>query len=137
VAVGVESGAPEVRSIYGKIWENSDLRATVGDLKAADISVSLILLAGAGGVENAASHVQASAELLDDLPLTKGDLVYLVDAAEVGGPHAREQLEQRGLTPLPPQDLLDQRTQLLSLLSPLRSQRGAKVAPYSLDKQWA
>jgi hypothetical protein len=137
VALGIESGAPEVRSVYGKTWENGDLRKTVAALKAAEIDVSLILLVGAGGLENAASHVQSSAELLNDLPLGPGDLVYLVDAAEVGGLPARRRLEERGLTPVPPQELLDQRAQLLAQLSPLRSQRRAKVAPYSLEKQWA
>jgi hypothetical protein len=137
VALGIESGAPEVRSVYGKTWENGDLRKTVADLKAAEIDVSLIVLVGAGGLENAANHVRASSELLNELPLGPGDLVYLVDAAEVGGLTAMRQLERRSLTLVPPQELLDQRAQLLAQLSPLRSQRRAKVAPYSLEKQWA
>jgi hypothetical protein len=136
VAIGIESGAPEVRAVFGKTWENDRFRSTLADLKAAEINLSVLLLVGAGGCKLAKPHADSSIELLNDLPLGPGDLVYLIDAAEVCGPNLARAFERRGLTHLPAPELLNERAGLLRRLAPLRTQRGAKVAPYSVEKQW-
>ena len=47
ISLGVESGDPEVRSIYRKDWADEELRATVADIKAAGLGVSVLTLVGA------------------------------------------------------------------------------------------
>jgi GAF domain-containing protein len=54
-------------------------------------------------------------------------LIYLLDANELGPVDS---------TSLTGQGWLDQQATLRERLAPVRLQRGAKVAPYSLEKQW-
>jgi hypothetical protein len=135
VNLGVESGARKVRALYGKAWDNAALRAVVADLKAAALEIGLLLIVGAGGVEHAEHHLSATAELAQSLELGGGDLVYLLDADEVGGAIAQERLRAQGLTPLTRAVHRDHQARLKAALAPLRS-RGVKVVPYSLEKQW-
>ena len=86
VSLGVESGDPEVRAIYGKGWEDAELRATVADLKAAGLGVSVLTLVGAGGVERADEHLERTARLIESLDLARGDFVFLLDENEVRDP---------------------------------------------------
>jgi hypothetical protein len=133
VSLGVESGARDVRSLYRKHWANEDVRILVGQLKEAGIGVGLILLVDAGGIEHAARHVAATAELVNALPLGAGDLVALLDANEVRDPALTA--GELGFTPLPHPRWTEQQAELKRLLLPVRTERGAKVAPYSLEKQ--
>jgi hypothetical protein len=134
VALGVESGAPEVRSLYGRDWEDEALRATVSALKEAGISICVLVLMGAGGEENGKRHMAATAELINTIALGSGDFVYLLDADEVGGEPSREFLRARGLTPLTGRASLDQQEQFGERVASVRG-TGAKVLPYSLAKQ--
>lgn len=135
VDLGVESGDPEVRALYGKTWSDNDLRAVVADLKAAGIAVSLVLLVGSGGAENADRHAASTAGLVASLPLGRGDLVYLLDALEAGGESGHDLLRHKGLTPLVGDAYTQALADFRSLLAPAAKDRGFKVAPYSLQKQ--
>jgi hypothetical protein len=137
VTLGVESGDTAVRTLYGKTWSNSDLAAAVADLKAAGIGVGLIALVGAGGREHAEAHVSATADLLNALELGPGDLVSLVDASELRsfGAAADTPVGSPPFTPLTPTETSAQLDDLKRLLTPIRAERKAKVAPYSLEKQ--
>ncbi|HEX8201729.1 MAG TPA: hypothetical protein VF590_14705, partial [Isosphaeraceae bacterium] len=135
VALGIESGAVEIRALYGTCWADEDLRATVAAVKEAGFAVSVLVLVGAGGEENGDRHATATAELITTLELTPGDYVYLLDADEVGGEAARESLRGRGLTPVGTSARLQQQALLKDRLATLKARTGAKVVPYSLEKQ--
>jgi hypothetical protein len=133
VSLGVESGAEEVRSLYRKSWRNDELHALISELKDAGISVGLAVLVDAGGSERAARHVAATAELLRALTLGTGDLIVLLDASELRNPDLTA--AELGFTPLTGSRRAEQQDELKRLLLPVRSERGAKIAPYSLEKQ--
>ncbi|MDR3633570.1 MAG: hypothetical protein P4L84_07020 [Isosphaeraceae bacterium] len=135
VTVGVESGSPEVRALYGKTWQNGDLRSLVADLKAAGIGVGLLAIVGAGGIENAERHLGATVALLNELEVGPGDLISLVDARELAGGEALGAHGEPLFSALTGAAWSGQLSALKSGLSPLRSSRGAKVVPYSLEKQ--
>lgn len=131
VSVGVESGDPSIRRLYRKDWRNDDLAALIGDLKDAGIGVGLIALVGAGGAEHAERHLEATADLINALELGPGDLVSLIDADEIRDPVQGP----GGFTPLTGPRWADQQTRFKQALLPIKTRRGAKVAPYSLEKQ--
>jgi hypothetical protein len=131
VSLGVESGDEVVRSLYGKTWRNESLHALVADLKEAGLGVNLLVLVDAGGVEAADRHVEATSALVNSLPLGTGDLVALLDGNEVRDPDR----SLPGFTPLKGARWADQQSRLRQGLATVRSERGAKVAPYSLEKQ--
>jgi hypothetical protein len=129
VNLGVESGSSAVRHAYRRTWRDDDLRRVVADLKAAGVELGLILLVGAGGREFAESHLMATADLANSLELSQGDLVYLIDAGEIGA-------LAPDLTPLSSRERLAQESALKERLEALRASRGAKVIPYNPEKQW-
>ena len=86
VSLGIESGDPSIRRLYGKSWADEDLADVVADIKGAGLALSLVVLAGAGGEENAEAHVEATADLITSLALGRGDIVALLDAEEVRDP---------------------------------------------------
>jgi hypothetical protein len=131
VSLGVESGDPALRAAYRKAWSDADLVASLKDLKSAGIGVSVLTLVGAGGVEGADSHVNQTARLIESLELSRGDFVFLLDENELREPG--DNLD--GLTPLQGPSWLAEQAMLKHMLAPLK-QRGVKVLPYSLTKQW-
>jgi hypothetical protein len=133
VSLGVESGAAEIRALYGKDWENGDLRGLVAQLKDAGVGVGVVVLVDSGGIENAARHLAATEALVNELELGAGDLVTLLDANEVRDPAL--DAAALGFTPLTGPRWAEQQSELRRLLLPVRNERKAKVAPYSLGKQ--
>jgi hypothetical protein len=132
ISLGVESGDALVRKMYQKGWADDELRATIVDLKAAGLGVSLLTIVGAGGAPQAASHVEPTVRLVASLELGAGDFVFLLDEKEMGELHTAAP----GIShPLEGQTWLDQQARLKEGLAPLKK-RGVKVLPYTLDKQW-
>jgi hypothetical protein len=135
MVLGLESGSAEVRRLYGRDWENSDLGATAAALSEAGIGTSVAVLVNAGGLENAQEHVAATVDLVNRLELAHGSNVYLLDLAEVGGDVGLEKLRAAGLSPVDGSAYKDVVAQLKLGLAPIRKERGVKVVTYSLDKQ--
>ncbi|HMF38526.1 MAG TPA: hypothetical protein VKF17_17935, partial [Isosphaeraceae bacterium] len=132
VTLGVESGDAGVRWLYHKSWCDDDLRTVVSDVKSAGIGLSVLTLVGAGGQEHGESHVQQSAQLFSSLGLTRGDTLFLLDERELADPGR----EGGGGNALTGAAWTRQQESFKQALSPLR-ERGVKVLPYSLEKQWA
>jgi hypothetical protein len=131
VSLGVESGDPEVRNFYQKSWADEELRATVGNIRASGIGLSVLTLVGAGGIEHAQAHVDSAARFFQALDLGPGDFVFLLDENEIREPNT----VPAGLTPLRGTAWSAERAKLKNALAPLKK-RGVKVLPYTLEKQW-
>jgi hypothetical protein len=137
VGLGVESGDPRIRALYGKSWPDQALGDLVADIKEAGISVSLLILSGAGGIENAERHLTATGNLVGSLDLGVGDHVYLLDDHEVGGASARDRLMSQGHTPFSPDAMEKRRRGLKSALTERLGPKRVKILTYLLEKQWA
>ena len=130
--LGIESGDPEIRRRYGKTWDNDDLRRIVTDLEAAGFGVSLLTLVGAGGAGSRNCTLAGTARAGRILELARGDMVFLLDENELRDPAGSP-------TDVGFADRLawnEQQDRMKQALAPLR-ERGVKVLPYSLEKQWA
>ena len=132
VSLGVESGDPVVREVYGKTWTDEELCSTVTDLRAAGVGISLLTLVGAGGVERDDSHMHETVRLIESLDLARGDFVFLLDENEIRDPLAA----RAGLTLLERSAWSEQQRKLKDALASLKN-RGVKVLPYTLEKQWS
>src|SRR4051794_27599741 len=84
-----------------------------------------------GGEEHTERHLAATADLINSLALGTGDLVSLLDANEIRDPGQRDP----GFTPLVGARWAEQQAAFKQALLPVKAQRGAKVVPYSLEKQ--
>ncbi len=125
VNVGIESGDAGLREGLGASWTGREGVGFVADVKAAGLVMGAIVLVGTGGPAASDRHVEATAELLGTMGLGRGDLVYLVDANEI--------LPGSGLATA--EAVSGQTKALKDRLAMVRS-NGAKVVPYSLEKQW-
>lgn len=75
--LGVESGALPVLKKLGKPGSPRFVRILVERLKQAGLTVSVIVMSGAGGWELEEVHVRETASLLNALPLKGGDRIYI------------------------------------------------------------
>lgn len=83
VTIGVESGSPEVRALFGRTWTNDDLRRFVA---GADGDVDLALMVGAGGEEHDTdAALRSTVELVASLGLRSDRPIFALDPAEFGG----------------------------------------------------
>jgi hypothetical protein len=131
LSLGIESGDPRVRALNGKHWQDDDLRASVAEVKAAGLGISVLTLVGAGGAQLAKGHVDCTARLIASLDLGRGDFVFLLDEDEIRDPHRMPS----GLPRLERLAWIEQQGRLKDALASLKI-RGIKVLPYTLEKQW-
>jgi hypothetical protein len=127
--LGLESGSPGIRALYGRGWTDDGLRAWVG---SCPVGLGLVIVVGEGGQEGAEEHVDATITLVDSLPLPPGSLVSLVDATDLDTRPASE----RGFDPLRPAAMSDQREALKTRLAAALGPRKVKVTTYSTEKRW-
>lgn len=136
VCLGVESGSPEVRTRNDFRWTDAAFVSLADDLKAAEIRRSFVVPVGAGGVEHRDDHEAQTTDLLRQVDLGPGDLIYLIDVVEITGVSRYQQrLQSVGLTPLDGPSREASRASLKQTIGRACCGRGAKVTNYSLSKQ--
>jgi len=99
VYLGVESGNNDLMLFLNKGQLNSDIIELTHNLKKGGIDVGIIFLVGAGGQKYAEQHLVDSINLLKQLPLGKGDIVYLSELYETNSNYEKSMAEQN--IPLP------------------------------------
>ena len=82
VYLGVESGNNDLMLFLNKKQLNTDIIALTHNLKKSGIDVGIIFLIGAGGNKYAEQHLVDSLDLLKQLLLGKGDIIYLSELYE-------------------------------------------------------
>ena len=128
VHIGLETGDDELLGFLNKPGSAAEALRLTGALKAAGLSVTLIVMVGVGGREWRAAHRAATLSVLRAMPLTNRDLVYLSPFVE--HPDSRYTLDRvaRGLTAM---SGLEVEAELSSLSLELRG-FGLKAARYDI-----
>lgn len=132
VYVGLETGDPALLEFLAKPGDPADAVALVESLHAAGIAAGVIVLAGAGGRRFAAAHALRTAEVLAQMQLRAGDLVYVSDLLPGHNPAYARAAGEAGVEPLSDDELAAQRAALTAGLA--RGPGGPKVARYDLDE---
>ena len=99
VYLGVESGNNDLMLFLNKHQLNKDIIELTYNLKKGDINVGIIILIGAGGSKYSKEHLLDSIKLLEQLPLGKGDIIYLSELYETNSNYKKSMAEQN--IPLP------------------------------------
>lgn len=128
VYVGLETGHDPLLAWVNKPGGREASRQFVSQLKEAGLEVGVIVMTGLGGLTYAAGHVADTSALLEQLPLSSGDLVYLSPFVE-HGPYVTRATED-DVAPLPEVDRLTQEMLFRSLLSTVHP--GVQVARYDI-----
>ncbi|WP_448605282.1 radical SAM protein [Thermoflexus hugenholtzii] len=132
VYIGLESGHAPLLEFLRKPATVEGMIETVRRLKAAGLSVGVIVMIGVGGDRFAHGHVEDTLAVLKAMPLDRRDLVYLSDFVEMPGTPYRAAAEAWGIRPLSP---AERRAQAEALRAGLRAPggEGPRVAPYALE----
>jgi radical SAM superfamily enzyme YgiQ (UPF0313 family) len=132
VYIGLETGHDPLLAWLNKPGSAAEAKAFIDLLKAAGLSVSVIIMVGVGGATFAAAHVRDTLRLLAALPLTKGDLVYLSPFVEHPGSAYAERAKALGSRAL---DDAEHRSQYETLRTGIRQAHPqVTVALYHLDE---
>ncbi|MEE8479112.1 MAG: radical SAM protein [Candidatus Neomarinimicrobiota bacterium] len=99
VYLGVESGHQNLMLFLNKHQLNKDIIELTHNLKQGNINVGIILLIGAGGSKYSEKHQMESLKLLEQLPLGKGDIIYLSELYKTNSSYEDSMAEQN--IPLP------------------------------------
>ncbi len=99
VYLGVESGNSDLMLFLNKHQLNKDIIKLTHNLKKGNINVGIIFLIGAGGSKYSEKHLIESLILLEQLPLGKGDIIYLSELYETNSSYEKSMAEQS--IPLP------------------------------------
>jgi len=130
VYVGVESGDDRLLRLLNKPQRAAHAAEVVRALKTAGLSVGVIVMAGVGGDRFSGSHVAASLNLLNALPLDAGDLVYLSAFVEHPYSDYERAAREAGIRPLGPVEI---HHQIRRLREGLRfGSRGPRVSRYDI-----
>jgi hypothetical protein len=127
VHLGIESGDRALRSALGRAWSDDDLAGLVIDLKRAGLGVSLVTLLGVGGAAASSRHASTTAGLIARVAgagLGVGDLVSMVDAADLPGGAATGA------------DIDAQEAEIRRLVGSAPGGSAVKLVRYNPEKQW-
>lgn len=90
VYIGLESGDADLLRLLRKPGTPDDAIAAVAAMKRAGLSVSVIVLLGAGGAQWSARHIRNTSAVLNAMPLTSEDLLYFSELVVTDAlPYAR------------------------------------------------
>jgi hypothetical protein len=132
VAIGAETGHDPLLAYLNKPGGADAAAEFVATLKAAGLSVALILMAGVGGRRFADGHLRDSARLLGRLPLGAGDVVYLSPFVVQPGSTYEARAAAEGLAPL---TATERSAQVAALRAAARrAVPAAQVALYPIDE---
>jgi hypothetical protein len=128
VYIGLESGHDPLLEFVRKPGHAHDTIETVQAIKSAGINVGLIVLIGLGGERFAAGHAADTVEVLNQMPLDSGDLLYFSDLVEEPGTPYPLLAEQHGIRALDRSERAAQRNLIRHGLSP----GGVKISNYDV-----
>lgn len=115
VYAGLETGLPALRKKLGKSDRIEDFKEAIHVARQTDIRLGIMVLVGAGGETFREAHRAATVRLLESLPWTQSDWIYLSPLSE-------------GL----PRDRLEEELEYFTRT--LRNSVPARVAPYYINR---
>jgi hypothetical protein len=100
VYVGLESGHDPLLSFVRKPGTAADAADTVRTIKAAGVSVGVIVMVGLGGERFADGHERDTVAALNAMALGAGDLIYFSDLVDVPAASYPAMADRAGIRPL-------------------------------------
>ncbi len=131
VYLGLESGSERLLRFLEKPATRVEQIEAVTRLKRAGIQVGVIFMSGVGGKRFADEHVRETSDLVNDLPLGAGDLVYLSRFYPIRGTPYADQVTSGEIDVLSQDEIRNQVWEIRERIRP-EILKTAKLAPYDL-----
>ncbi len=112
IFVFIQSGSYKVIKLFNEKINVTETLNIVNNIKDHGISVSIVVLAGMGGKKFDNDHVEGSANIISQMYLESGDMIFLSPVVEEDDPHYIEIMEREKLGRLSPAEKLQQMDRL-------------------------
>ncbi|MEM0156562.1 MAG: radical SAM protein [Thermoplasmataceae archaeon] len=137
VYIGVESGSRKVLEILNKPMDLQTAMDEIRQMKAAGLSLGIIIMSGAGGRVLAEEHIRDTSGFVAALPLGRGDVVYISPMVEYSNSPYYDTVMAHNLGVLPTDEKMTQAQELKDNIVRLWRERNLRdpdfpVAPYLL-----
>jgi radical SAM superfamily enzyme YgiQ (UPF0313 family) len=129
VYIGMESGHVPLLQFLRKPSLPEDVRHLVGEAKAAQVHVGVIVMLGIGGRHYAAEHVADTVAVLNSLGLDRDDIVYLSEFVDQPGSDYAAQTQAEGIDSLTGAEV---HAQAHAIRAGLRFAERPKIAAYDI-----
>jgi len=130
VYIGLESGHDPLLAFVRKPATRDEAVEAVRTIKAAGVSVAVIVMVGLGGDRFASAHVRDTSAALAAMRLGRGDLVYFSDLVETAGTAYPRQASEAGIGALSAEERREQRDIIQAALDP--APIGPRTARYDV-----
>ena len=112
IFVFIQSGSYKVIKLFNdKINVNETLNL-INNLKDHGISVSLVILAGMGGKKYDSDHVEGTANVISQMMLENGDMIFLSPIVEEDDPEYQRIVERESIGSMSPEEKVQQMDRL-------------------------
>ena len=112
IFVFIQSGSYKVIKLFNdKINVNETLNL-INNLKDHGISVSLVILAGMGGKKYDNDHVEGTANVISQMMLENGDMIFLSPIVEEDDPEYQRIVERESIGSMSPEEKVQQMDRL-------------------------
>lgn len=112
IFVFIQSGSYKVIKLFNEKINVTETLNIVNNIKDYGISVSIVVLAGMGGKKYDEDHVEGSANIISQMNLESGDMIFLSPAVEEDDPEYLKIMEKENLGRLTPIEKLQQMDRL-------------------------
>ena len=130
--VGLESGHDPLRNFLRKPGKAKDVLDAVETIKAGGLQVALIFMAGVGGKEYRDNHFRDTVELIQRMPLGKGDLVYVSPFVPAAGSPYLDDMQLAGYSSLDESEIGIEEKRFRSALLPGLQRQGVRMSRYDI-----
>lgn len=132
VYIGLETGDDELLRFLNKPATSEEARDIVMHLKRAGVSVGVIVLLGAGGDRFARQHVERTVKVLNSLPLSEDDFIYLSPLVEQEDWDYGRRMAKEGIRPLSDEQVREQMEQIRGGLRFAEGDESPRVSVYDI-----
>lgn len=130
VYMGLETGHDPLRRLLRKPGSAADARVAVERIKAGGVAVGLIVMAGVGGERYQAAHCRDTVAVLQQMPLSAGDIVYI--SPFVVDPLSPYAGDMAGMAPLDEAEIDREIAGLRMALKSWAGVHGVRVSTYDI-----
>lgn len=116
IFVFIESGSYKVVRLFNQKINVTETLNIVNNIKDYGIAVSVVVIVGMGGKKYSEEHVEGTANIISQMNLESGDMIFLSPVVESDDPEYLSISEREGLVNLTPEEKLEQSELMLKAI---------------------
>ncbi len=111
IFVFVESGSYKVIKLFNSKINVTETLNLVNNIKDYGIAVSIVVMVGMGGKKLSEEHIEGTANIISQMNLAEGDMIFLSPVVESDDPEYVEISRRENLVELTPEEKMEQSEQ--------------------------